>query len=367
MRRQTDQAKIGSRANPTTSNKRLMRWRISLTLRSTIGRDGASSPPEGGEALSLTRMATRKARASMASVMWRYQPCQERTSSSSRPTSCFGHLEAFLDRPAHACDPCQRGKAGVHRIEDHVIRDVVWILAVTPDQQPVLPVRLHRPWSACQAQAGPVVEAFALGPGAGRVTPPGAGRTGCRQLGRGIPARLVLPHRPQLFIAAYRQHVSLLTLLQRRAQFAVRTIDFVAQHPGAGNPRIERADDHLLRQGWLGGEDGLVRDGHLFASRGVCAPSLGQIERAVDQRVAFAAGIGEEHANLAVINLPRGAAVLPRHPSRVLALLSNFGPVVLTDFGPPPVPQPTVPLMDQGTLRGLESQSGFIRATPSGA
>src|SRR3954462_9473750 len=51
----------------------------------------------------------------------------------------------------------------------------------------------------------------------------------------------------------------------------------------------------------------------------------------------------------------------------LLALLSNFGPVVLTDFGPPPVPQPTVPLMDQGTLRGLESQSGFIRATPSGA
>src|SRR3954453_8471022 len=50
-----------------------------------------------------------------------------------------------------------------------------------------------------------------------------------------------------------------------------------------------------------------------------------------------------------------------------VALLSNFGPVVLTDFGPPPVPQPTVPLMDQGTLRGLESQSGFIRATPSGA
>src|SRR5947209_3517313 len=68
MRRQTDQAKIGSRANPTTSKKRLMRWRISHTLRSTIGRDGASSPVRGGDALSLTRMATRKARASMASV-----------------------------------------------------------------------------------------------------------------------------------------------------------------------------------------------------------------------------------------------------------------------------------------------------------
>jgi hypothetical protein len=56
-----------------------------------------------------------------------------------------------------------------------------------------------------------------------------------------------------------------------------------------------------------------------------------------------------------------------RYRAGLLALLSNFGPVVLMDFGPPPVPQPTVPLLDQGTLRGLESQSGFIRAASSGA
>src|SRR5690349_8351894 len=37
-------------------------------LRSTIGRDGRSFPVGDGDALSLTRMATRKARASMASV-----------------------------------------------------------------------------------------------------------------------------------------------------------------------------------------------------------------------------------------------------------------------------------------------------------
>src|SRR3954462_12763511 len=69
MRRQKDQAKMGLRASPTVSNNRLMRWRISHTLRATKGRDGASSPLCGGDALSLTRMATRKARASMASVM----------------------------------------------------------------------------------------------------------------------------------------------------------------------------------------------------------------------------------------------------------------------------------------------------------
>ena len=48
-----------------------------------------------------------------------------------------------------------------------------------------------------------------------------------------------------------------------------------------------------------------------------------------------------------------------------LALLSNSGPGVLANFGPPPVPQPTVTLMDRGAFCGLESQSGFVRAAPS--
>ena len=49
----------------------------------------------------------------------------------------------------------------------------------------------------------------------------------------------------------------------------------------------------------------------------------------------------------------------------LVALLSNSGPGVLANFGPPPVPQPTVTLMDQGAFCGLESQSGFVRAAPS--
>jgi PAS domain-containing protein len=51
-----------------------------------------------------------------------------------------------------------------------------------------------------------------------------------------------------------------------------------------------------------------------------------------------------------------------------LALLSNFGPVVLMDFGPPPGPSTLrSPRLDRGTSRGLESQNGFVRATSSGA
>jgi hypothetical protein len=50
-----------------------------------------------------------------------------------------------------------------------------------------------------------------------------------------------------------------------------------------------------------------------------------------------------------------------------LALLSNFGPGVLMDFGPPAVPQPTVSRSYRGAWHGQESQSGFVRAASPGA
>src|SRR3954463_7373043 len=54
-------------------------------------------------ALSFTRRAARKPNASMASVMCRDQPCQERISKSARPTSCLAtskHTSMAQRRPA---------------------------------------------------------------------------------------------------------------------------------------------------------------------------------------------------------------------------------------------------------------------------
>jgi hypothetical protein len=62
------------------------------------------------------------------------------------------------------------------------------------------------------------------------------------------------------------------------------------------------------------------------------------------------------------------AATVRAKALHAVALLSNFGPVVLMDFGPPPGPSTLrSPRLDRGTLRGLESQSGFIRAASQGA
>ena len=50
-----------------------------------------------------------------------------------------------------------------------------------------------------------------------------------------------------------------------------------------------------------------------------------------------------------------------------MALLLNFGPAVMANFGPPPSFNLRSPRHDWGAMNGLESQSGFIRAAPSGA
>src|SRR5258708_4173973 len=44
-----------------------------------------------------------------------------------------------------------------------------------------------------------------------------------------------------------------------------------------------------------------------------------------------------------------------------VALLANFGRVVLADFGSSPVSQPTVARLDRRTRRGLESQSESVQ------
>jgi len=46
----------------------------------------------------------------------------------------------------------------------------------------------------------------------------------------------------------------------------------------------------------------------------VLDPTLRQIEFAVQQRVTFGASIGQEDADLAVLNASGGPTVLPLHP-----------------------------------------------------
>src|SRR3954469_25160458 len=61
------------------------------------------------------------------------------------------------------------------------------------------------------------------------------------------------------------------------------------------------------------------------APGGVLGPLLRQVKLAIDQRMPFAAGISQEHANLAVLDAPGSAAVLACHPGRLGAFLQKAG------------------------------------------
>src|SRR5215212_8544976 len=112
---------------------------------------------------------------------------------------------------------------------------------------------------------------------------------------------LVQP-RPELLVAADGQHEGLLAPLQIQAQPAVRAGDLVAQHPGAGQAGLERAANHPPGQRRLGGESYLVGDGRLSPLIAGIAPRLGQVKLAVDQRVSLAACVGQEDADLSVLD-----------------------------------------------------------------
>ena len=79
--------------------------------------------------------------------------------------------------------------------------------------------------------------------------------------------------------------------------------------------------EHGQAQLRFGREDDLIRNPGLGSPYPIFGPTFRQIKGAVDQRPAIAAGIAQEHADLAVLDPPRRAAILPLHAGRLRALL----------------------------------------------
>ena len=99
----------------------------------------------------------------------------------------------------------------------------------------------------------------------------------------------------------------------------------------------------------------MVRNGDVLGDLGraaalrVAGPSLGQVEPAVDQGVPLAAAVGQEDPDLAVLDPPRGAAVLPGDAGRVPAFLHKAGLV-----------------HDQDGALGAEALDGVVAAQVAG-
>src|SRR3954453_5409046 len=65
-----------------------------------------------------------------------------------------------------------------------------------------------------------------------------------------------------------------------------------------------------------------IADLHAFAL-GIIRPGLGQGEGAIDESMSMAAGIGEEHANLTILDAPSRAGGLAVDAGRLGALLEK--------------------------------------------
>jgi hypothetical protein len=152
--------------------------------------------------------------------------------------------------------------------------------------------------------------------------PPGPGRQLASKLGGTFLAQA---HRPQRLAALDRQHVRHVALLQPAEQPSVTAVDLVAGHPGDRDLGLQRPLQHALRQLRLGAEADRIWDGSRSAARPIAEPALGQVQLPIDQGMSVAAGIGQEHPDLAVLDPPGRAGVLPLDPSRVGALLEEPG------------------------------------------
>lgn len=171
---------------------------------------------------------------------------------------------------------------------------------------------------------GPVVVARALRAGAGAVPLPGGGG---QPFGDGVrtggSAAVVDPHPRR---AGDRHHVAGPACLQGGTQLRVLPVGFVTGHPRCLHPGVQCRGDHLPGQAGLGRELHLVGYPGRPAAFGIGAPGLpGQVEASVDQCPSLAGGVGEEDADLGVLDAAGGAGVLPLHSRRGTALLHETG------------------------------------------
>jgi hypothetical protein len=134
--------------------------------------------------------------------------------------------------------------------------------------------------------------------------------------------------------------------------------------PSAPPSRRRSRWERMIGRADHGDERNLLRDAGLGSPRPVRRPALGQMQRAVDQCPAVAAGVGQKHPDPAVLDPPCRAAVLPVnaggvHP-RPTSCPRRQPPAVLAPHGR----QQTAPI-GRGSTRPNRSPSRISSAANS--
>ena len=224
-----------------------------------------------------------------------------------------------LDRPADPGHPDQPDQGGGGRGEAGVEGQLA-VGAAAAHQQPPRAVGGSR---RGQLDPCPVVQPASLGAVAGAAGHPLLRRhTGGQLLGGG-PGRLV--GWSQWLGALDGQHIGQAAVLQEAPERRVAAVGFVGGDPAGWDPSVQGALEHDPGQLWLGPKLHLGRDPGGPAAGRILGPGARQVQLSVDERPPFGASVGEEDAELAVVDLSGGARVLALHPHRGGALLEEPG------------------------------------------
>ena len=228
-----------------------------------------------------------------------------------------------LDPPAAPGHPDQGGQGGSGRGETDVEGQVRGVADRAAGQQPE--AHVGWPTQPPQRHPDPVIEALALAAVSGVQPQPLLGLDlGQQLLGRHL-AGAAVGHGQQRLGAFDRQHMGDGVLFQPHPQAAVAAIDAVAGDPAERHPGRHGALEHGLGQLGFGLEGDLVADPGGPAAFAVVGPGLGQVQVSVNQCDASQRRVGQEHADLGVLDPAGRAGVLTRHPGRVRALLEEPG------------------------------------------
>src|SRR4051795_1904261 len=285
----------------------------------------------------------------MARVTWRCQPVQERTSYSSSPTSPFAASKqaSIVQRVPATRTSVARSVASGASVRWKVSSSGSSGLRRTsspfaqPAGAPPRQGRYAQSWSR-----GPLLPSPALSR-----SQPSGGTPAAHASTRRPPSRWppVTASTPGSGSAGPRAgSAGPAARLDPAPQGAVGAVDAVPRHPRARHAGVQRPLQHRRPELRLGGERDRRRHASPRSPRRIARPALGQVEGAVDQRPAVAAGVTQEDADLAILDAARGAAVLPLHADRLRPLLHEPGLVqhqhgagiaeVLDHVGPQIVP-----------------------------
>src|SRR5919205_3190653 len=243
----------------------------------------------------------------------------------SRPTTHFILIETHLalclfktlfNGPPAPSDLHYGCQCRLAWCKDHIGGQLCGLAQTPTDQEPAAPVRLH---GTSQGQPAPLIPAERLRSHSSTESSPAVRR----QSGQDRFDLVLLPATPHILLARDGQDIGLCAPLQPHPQAPIIPIDTIARDPGCWHLRVESVLEHLARQLRLRGKRVLLRYASALTALAIIYPVFGQIECTIQQGMAPATGIGQEHPDLAVLDPPCCATILPRHPCRMLTFFEK--------------------------------------------